>query len=188
VGATPCFTPSTCSCFNRRVHFVAPSISSRFRSLFLNASSDRNYWYTEGVLSFSDGSPVLLSRCFAPTAAWSCFSTDCTFSVSFFISSYGAIGYSFLGYGCVDVSFNWSTMPSTSYNRSSIAFYCFSIVWTVFSTCMIWDGAAFDLVSRWLVVSSWFALSSILVILSTRSSITFSRWSIFASWSLFRIS
>ncbi len=167
---------------------VAPSISSRFRSLFLNASRDRNCWYTDGVLSLSDGSPVLLSLCFAPIAAWSCFSTDCNFSVSFFISGYGAIVYSFLVYGCVDVSFNWSTMPSTSYNRSSIAYYCFSIVCTVFSSYWIWDGADFDLVSCWFVVSSWFALSSILVILSTRSSITFSRWSIFASWSLFRIS
>ncbi len=75
ITVTPCFTPSTCSCFNRRVHFVAPSISSRLRSLFLNASRDRNYWYTEGVLSFSDGSPVLLFLCFAPIAAWSYFST-----------------------------------------------------------------------------------------------------------------
>ena len=147
VDVTPCCTPSTCSCFNRRVHFVAPSISSRFRSLFLNASRDRNYWYTEGVLSFSDGSPVLLSLCLAPTAAWSCFSTDYIFSVSFFRSGLLLAGWLFCCYGCVDVSFNCSTIPSTSCKRSSMPVYCFSNACIFGSIGCFWGGAALDLVS-----------------------------------------
>jgi hypothetical protein len=105
-GATPWFTPSTCIYFSRRAHFVAPSISSRFRSRFLNASRDRNCWYTEGVLSLSDGSPVLLSLCFAPIAAWSCFSTALIFSCRSLISLVAAPGAVDPLAGWVDVSFS----------------------------------------------------------------------------------
>jgi hypothetical protein len=98
------FVPSTCICWSRRAHLVAPSTSSRFRSLFLNASRDRNYWYTDGVRSFSDGSPVILFLCFAPIAAWSYFSTDYTFSVSFFSSPAGAMVWACPFVGWVEVS------------------------------------------------------------------------------------
>jgi hypothetical protein len=66
-------TLSTCSCLMKRAHGVAPSISSRFLRRFLKPSIERNKEWTDGVLSLF--SPFALALCFAPIAAWSCFST-----------------------------------------------------------------------------------------------------------------
>ena len=47
-----CCTLLTCNCFRKWAHFVAPSISSKLRSLFLKPSIDKNREWTDGVLSF----------------------------------------------------------------------------------------------------------------------------------------
>jgi hypothetical protein len=80
---------STYICARKRAHLVAPSISSRFFSRFLNPSTDRNNEWTDGVLSF--WSPVRLDLCFAPIAAWSCFSNAYRLSC-IFLSSAGYAG------------------------------------------------------------------------------------------------
>jgi hypothetical protein len=110
--------------------------------------------------------PLIPALCLAPRAACSYFSTSmiCLWSlVTFGVS------------GCVDVSFNYSTIASTSSMRSSICLVAFSYALMEASILFIYYWWAVDLVALWVDVASWFALSSILVILSTRSSITFSR-------------
>ena len=77
----------------------------------------------------------------------------------------------------VEGSFNYSTMSSTSYKRSwnlpiqDSSSFRWLVVWAA-----VYVG--FVLVCFWLLFSGVFFLSSIRVILSTKSSTTFSRWSI----------
>jgi hypothetical protein len=76
----------------------------------------------------------------------------------------------------VEGSFNCNTMSSTSYKRSwnLPSLDSNSFIWAVVCAAVSEDLV---LVYFWLLGSYVFALSSIFVILSTRSSTTFSRWS-----------
>ena len=127
VYCCPCYLALfTCSWLRKRTHIVAPSISSRFFSLFLKPSTERNREWTDGVRSFV--SPDRLALCFAPIAAWSYFSTAYIYPVSFFIADVASIGSRVVLVGYVEESLSYSTMLSTSSNRASNAFCVFAII------------------------------------------------------------
>lgn len=117
--------------------------------------------------------------CFSPSAACSYFSTSVIYLWSFV--TFGVSGW-------VEVSFSWSTMVSTSSIRSFIYFVVFSQALMVVSILFSCYWGALDLVARWVAVSSVLALSSALVILSIKSSTTFSRCEILDCCSLFTAS
>ena len=125
-----CVTLSTFSCLRNFAHWVAPSNSSRLRRRFRKPSTDRNRECTVGVLSLC--SPLRLVLCFAPIAAWSCFSTAWIYSCSYLISLVAATGVVDPLAGWVDVSFSWSTIHSSSSMRLSSPFACFSNAFRVF--------------------------------------------------------
>jgi hypothetical protein len=110
--------------------------------------------------------PLIPALCFAPKAACSCFSTFSIFSWSLLVS--GLAVY-------VDMMLNCSVRNSTLDIRFSS--------WVVFvsQACWVlavkvscgWDEV--DRVALWVDASARLALSSVLVILSTRSSMIFSR-------------
>ena len=87
--------------------------------------------------------------------------------------------------GWVEVSFNCSTMASTSSIRASNFLDIYSCVLTVAAISVTYYCGAVALVVRWEGMISWFVLSSCLVILSIRSSTTFSRCEILDCCSLF---
>jgi hypothetical protein len=177
-------TLSTYSCLRSFAHGVTPSNSSRLRRRFLKPSTDRNRECTVGVLSFS--SPVRLVLCFAPIAAWSCFSTAWIYSWIFLNSLVAATGAVDPLACWVDVSFSWSTILSSSSMRLSNPFAFFSNAFRVSASYFsCWDAAA-DLVALWVVVSSYRAFSSALTTLSSRSSTSFSRCPIVCCCSLYR--
>jgi hypothetical protein len=109
----------------------------------------------------------------APNAACNYFSTASIF-VSRVVMSAGAVAYAM---GCVDGSLSWSTMSSTSCNLSwNLPIRCsnsfmWAVIWAVVKVVL-------DREDLELLASCVFVLSSIFVILSIKSSTTFSRWSI----------
>jgi hypothetical protein len=136
VGASVVFgelIPVTCNCFKNLAHFVAPSISSKLRNLFLKFSRDRNCEWIDGVRSFSVHSPFMLDLCFAPIAAWSYFSTPFIISCSVFSSFVWAGVVAALPASYVEVSFNWSTILSSSSKRLSNVFIYFTLSFRVSS-------------------------------------------------------
>ncbi len=90
--------------------------------------------------------------------------------------------------GWVEVSFNCSTMASTSSIRASSFLDAYSYVLIMASISVIYYCGAVALVVLWEDMVSWFVLSSCLVILSIRSSTTFSRCEILDCCSLFTAS
>jgi hypothetical protein len=127
----------TCNWLRKRAHVVAPSMSSRFFSLFLKPSTDRNREWTDGVRSFV--SPWILALCLAPIAAWSYFSSAVIWAVSFFISAVGASA------GWVSHESNCSTISSTPHRRSTTMS---TLLWISSSLVIISDVSTtyFDLV------------------------------------------
>jgi hypothetical protein len=110
--------------------------------------------------------PLIPALCFAPKAACSCFSTFSIFSWSLLVAGLAV---------SVDMMLNCSVRNSTLDTRFS------SWVVLVSQACWVlavkvsygWDGV--DRVALWVDASARLALSSVLVILSTRSSMIFSR-------------
>jgi hypothetical protein len=99
-------------------------------------------------------SPLRLVLCFAPIAAWSCFSTAWIYSCSYLISLVAATG-AVAPLSCwVDVSFSWSTILSSSSMRLSNPFACFSSAFKLFVHSFSCCDEAADLVALWWVVSS----------------------------------
>jgi hypothetical protein len=112
--------------------------------------------------SWSDGdrsAPFMLSWCRSPKPAWSYFSTAAIFAITPAVV-WGDLAVEVI---CVDGSFNYSTMISTSSNRSrklstlTVSFFTCSVSWVG-----IWGGLV--RVDRWLIVSFAFALFSSYVI------------------------
>jgi hypothetical protein len=140
-----------CIYLTARAHFDSPSISSTSFSRFLWRS-------TVFASSWSDGdrsAPFMLSWCRSPKPAWSYFSTAAIFSIIPAV----VLGDLALDVICVDGSFSYSTMISTSSNRSkklstlTVSFFTCSVSWVG-----IWAGLV--RVDRWLIVSFAFALFS----------------------------
>ena len=137
VGATVSsgdLIPVTCNCFKNLAHLVAPSISSRLLKRFRKFSRDRNCEWIDGVRSFSVYSPFMLDLCLAPIAAWSYFSTPFIISCSVFSSFVWAGVVAALPASYVEVSFNWSTILSSSSTRLSNVFIYFTLSFRVSST------------------------------------------------------
>jgi hypothetical protein len=140
-----------CSYRTARAHFDNPSTSSTSFSRFLWRS-------TVFASSWSDGdrsAPFMLSWCRSPKPAWSYFSTAAIFSIIPAVVL-GDLAFEVI---CVDGSFSYSTMISTSSNRSkklstlTVSFFTCSVSWVG-----IWVGLV--RVDRWLIVSFAFALFS----------------------------
>jgi hypothetical protein len=129
----------------------------------------------EGIL-YGSVLPFIPALCLAPSAACSYFSTSVIYLWS--CATWGVSG-------CVEVSFSYSIIASNSSTRSSNFFVAFSWALSEASTLFNCYWGAADLVVLWDEVASKFIRSSYLVILSTRSSITFSRCRILDCYSLF---
>jgi hypothetical protein len=99
--------------------------------------------------------PVILALCRSPNAAWSYFSTAAIFSYTAVVFVFDLV----VAAGYVELSLSYSTMSSTSCNRSwsLVDFSDRSLSWSVSSEG---KGADLDLVILWLVVSFAFALFS----------------------------
>ena len=101
------------------MHFDGPSMSSRNFSLFLVLSTDVFNYCTVGTRC-GCFPPAASSLIFAPIAACSCFSTAVIFAWISSSSTCLQVSIVIWAPGCVDVSFNWSTIPSTSWSCSCI--------------------------------------------------------------------
>jgi hypothetical protein len=110
--------------------------------------------------------PLIPALCFAPKAACSCFSTLSIFSWSLFVS--GVAGY-------VDRTLNCSIRNSTAVIRLSSWVVLVSHAFWVEAIYVICGWDEVDRVALWVDASARSALSSAFVILSTRSSMIFSR-------------
>ena len=120
--------------------------------------------------------PVILALWRSPNAAWSYFSTAAIFSYTavLFVVALAVAA------GCVELSFTYSTMSSTSCNRSwnMVAFSDRSLIWSVSSVGI---SAGLGLVILWLVMSFAFAFFSAACSLPPISYTVYSRCDIFPS-------
>ena len=127
-------------------------------------------------------SPFALTLCFAPIAAWSCFSTADIWPVNFLISAMEDDGAVCPLTGWVEGSLSCSTILSTSSNLPASSAYAFVKVCNVAS--IYTSGCGFDLVLRWSVFSFELALSSNVINLSTKFSIMPSKCTIYVYYYL----
>jgi hypothetical protein len=128
----------------------------------------------EGIL-YGSVLPFIPALCFAPRAACNYFSTSVIYLWS--CVTWGVSG-------CVEVSFSYSVIASSSSIRSCNFFvFCSWAVSYASSYCSCCGGAA-DLVVLWDEMASALTRSSYLVILSTRSQTTDSRCRILDSCAL----
>jgi hypothetical protein len=128
--------------------------------------------------------PFISALCFAPRAASSYFSTATILSSNSCIPWGAALFLSPCASICVDGSFNYSTISSTSFSLTRNLCILVSISSMAFVICVM-SCVFVDLVARLVFCSGWFVLSSAFVILSTKSATTPSRWTILPSYARF---
>jgi hypothetical protein len=117
-------------------HLDVPSTSSTHFSLFLYLSSELFISYSVGRLLTNVFSPVRHALCLSPNAACSCFSTAFIFSCSLVVVAVVC------AVGCVEVSFNYDTVFSTSSNLDWTALIFSSISFNLAGASLL-AGVAF---------------------------------------------
>jgi hypothetical protein len=108
----------TWKCYITRAHLDVPSMSSKFFSLFLFLSTELLSSCNVGRRHNSSFSPFMLALCLAPNAAWSYFSMAAIYSSSPSTTFEDILNPVAYAAGCVEVSFSYATMLSTSCTRS----------------------------------------------------------------------
>jgi hypothetical protein len=139
-------TTNVYNCCTMFVHLDVPSTSSTHLSLFLYLSSELFISCNVGRLFTNVFSPVRHALCLSPNAACSCFSTAFIFSCRVVVVAVACAA------GCVEVSFSYDTVVSTSSSLDSTAL-SFSSISLYLAGASVFVGAAFYLVVRVLLGS-----------------------------------